>query len=56
MAPLPAVVPALAGDDLEIQEGTMASVQFYRMVFGDVDAAEKARICRPSSSTASATP
>jgi predicted RecB family nuclease len=41
---LPAVVPALAYDDLEIQEGTMASVRFYRMVFEDVDADEKARI------------
>jgi hypothetical protein len=43
-AVLPALVPALAYDDLEIQEGTMASVQFARMVFGDADFFEKARI------------
>ena len=41
---LPAVVPALAYDDLEIQEGALASVQFARMAFGDGDATEKARI------------
>jgi uncharacterized protein DUF2779 len=43
-AVLPAVAPALAYDDLEIQEGTMASLQFHRMVFENVDAAEQARI------------
>jgi CRISPR/Cas system-associated exonuclease Cas4 (RecB family) len=43
-AVLPALVPALAYDDLEIQEGTMASVQFARMAFGDGDAAVKAQI------------
>jgi hypothetical protein len=43
-AVLPALVPALAYDDLEIQEGTMASVEFARMVFGDADLSEKARI------------
>jgi predicted RecB family nuclease len=43
-AVLPAVVPHLAYDDLEIQEGTMASLQFYRMVFDDGEAAEKARL------------
>jgi hypothetical protein len=43
-AVLPALVPALAYDDLEIQEGTMASVQFARMVFDDLDLAEQARI------------
>ena len=43
-AVLPALVPALAYDDLEIQEGTMASVQFARMVFGGADFFEKARI------------
>jgi len=37
------VAPHLAYDDLEIQEGTMASLQFHRMVFEDVDTAEKAR-------------
>jgi hypothetical protein len=41
---LPAVVPALAYDDLEIQEGAMASVQFSRMVFENVDEAERARV------------
>jgi predicted RecB family nuclease len=43
-AVLPAVAPHLAYDDLEIQEGAMASLQFYRMAFGDADADEKARI------------
>jgi predicted RecB family nuclease len=43
-AVLPALVPALAYDDLEIQEGTMASVQFARMAFGDAGLSEKARI------------
>ena len=43
-AVLPAVVPHLAYDDLEIQEGTMASVQFHRMVFEDVGETESARI------------
>jgi hypothetical protein len=43
-AVLPAVAPHLAYDDLEIQEGMMASLQFHRMAFGDGDAAEKAKI------------
>lgn len=43
-AVLPAVVSHLTYDDLEIQEGTMASRQFHRMIFETVDAAEKARI------------
>jgi hypothetical protein len=43
-AVLPAVASHLAYDDLEIQEETMASFQFHRMAFGDVDSAEKARI------------
>jgi hypothetical protein len=43
-AVLPAVAPQLAYDDLAIQEGMMASLQFYRMAFGDVDGAEKATI------------
>jgi predicted RecB family nuclease len=43
-AVLPAVVPALAYGDLEIQDGTLASVAFARMAFGGVDAAEQARI------------
>jgi predicted RecB family nuclease len=43
-AVLPAVAPHLAYDDLEIQEGALASLRFYRMAFGDADPAEKARI------------
>ena len=43
-AVLPAVAPHLAYDDLEIQEGMMASLQFHCMAFGDGDAAEKARL------------
>ena len=43
-AVLPAVAPQLAYDDLAIQEGMMASLQFYRMAFGDVDGAEKGTI------------
>jgi Domain of unknown function(DUF2779) len=43
-AVLPAVAPHLAYDDLEIQEGTMASLQFYRMTFEATDATERARI------------
>jgi predicted RecB family nuclease len=41
---LPAVVPDLGYDDLEIQEGSMASLQYYRMIFEVTDEAEKARI------------
>ena len=41
-AVLPAVAPHLAYDDLAIQEGMMASLQFHRMVFGDGDSTEKA--------------
>jgi predicted RecB family nuclease len=43
-AVLPAVAPHLAYDDLEIQEGEMASLQFYRIAFGNGDLAEKARL------------
>jgi len=43
-AVLPTVAPHLAYDDLEIQEGTMASLQFHRMAFGDVDPTEQARL------------
>jgi hypothetical protein len=43
-AVLPAVAPHLAYDDLEIQEGALASLQFHRMAFGDGDAAEKASL------------
>jgi hypothetical protein len=43
-AVLPAVIPELAYDDLAIQEGTLASLQFHRMVFEDVDDAERTRI------------
>ena len=43
-AVLPTVAPHLAYDDLEIQEGTVASVRFYRMVFEKVDEPARARI------------
>ena len=43
-AVLPAVAPHLAYDDLAIQEGMMASLQFHRMVFGDGDSTEKASL------------
>ena len=43
-AVLPAVVPQLAYDDLEIREGTMASMQFYRMNFDPTDDVERAHI------------
>jgi predicted RecB family nuclease len=43
-AVLPAVVPRLAYDDLEIQEGSMASRQYFRMMFETEDEAEKTRI------------
>ncbi len=43
-AVLPAVVPQLAYDDLDIQEGTIASLTFHRMAFENVDPAERARI------------
>jgi len=43
-AVLPAIVPHLAYNDLEIQEGVMASLQFHRIAFGDADSAEQARI------------
>ncbi len=41
---LPAIVPGLGYDDLEIQEGGMASLQYHRMIFEATDQAEKARI------------
>jgi len=41
---LPAVVPHLAYDDLEIQEGVLASLRFHRIAFGNTDSAERARI------------
>ncbi len=43
---LPALVPALDYGDLEIREGTMASLQYYRMIFEVTDEADKARIGR----------
>jgi hypothetical protein len=43
-AVLPALAPNLAYEDLVIQEGTLASMEFSRMVFGDLDLAEQARI------------
>jgi len=39
---LPGVVPSLGYDDLEIQEGGMASLQYYRMIFEVSDETEKA--------------
>jgi hypothetical protein len=41
---LPALVPALDYGDLEIREGSMASLQYFRMIFEVTDEAEKARI------------
>ena len=44
-----AVLPALVGDSydgLEIQEGGTASLEFCRVTFGSVSAAEKARVRR----------
>ncbi len=41
---LPAVVPSLGYADLEIQEGSMASLQYYRMIFEVIDDEEKARL------------
>jgi hypothetical protein len=43
-AVLPAVIPALAYDDLEIQDGTTASLQYAQVVFGDVDMEAQARL------------
>jgi predicted RecB family nuclease len=43
-AVLPAVVPRLAYDDLEIKDGTMAGLQYYRMIFEITDAGEVARL------------
>ena len=40
------MVPQLAYDDLEIQDGGIASLQFYRMTFEAADEAERARIRR----------
>jgi hypothetical protein len=37
-------VPWLAYDDLEIQEGMIASFQFYRMAFDATDEIERARL------------
>jgi predicted RecB family nuclease len=41
---LPAVVPSLGYDDLEIQDGEFAARVYYRMVFEETDWVEKARI------------
>lgn len=41
---LPALVPSLDYTDLEIQEGSMASLQYFRMIFEVTDEAEKGRI------------
>jgi hypothetical protein len=42
-AVLPAVVPRLAYDDLEIQDGVMAGLHYYRMIFEVTDEGEKTR-------------
>ena len=41
---LPAVVPSLGYDDLEIQDGEIAARAYYRMAFEETDWVEKARI------------
>jgi len=41
---LPALVPSLKYDNLEIQEGSLAAQQYQRMVFEETDWVEKARI------------
>ncbi|MGH7233432.1 MAG: DUF2779 domain-containing protein [Nitrospiraceae bacterium] len=41
---LPAVMPALGYQDLEIQEGGIAAREYYRMVFEEMDLVEKLRI------------
>jgi predicted RecB family nuclease len=43
-AVLPVVVPQLAYEDLGIQEGTMAALQFHRMTFEVNGESERARI------------
>jgi predicted RecB family nuclease len=41
---LPAVVPSMGYDDLEIREGGQAANEYYRMVFLESDWIEQARI------------
>ncbi len=41
---LPAVVPSLGYQDLDIQEGEMAVHHYYQMVFMETDWVEKLRI------------
>ncbi len=41
---LPAAVPSLGYNDLEIREGAVAALQYYRMVFEETDWVEKMRI------------
>ena len=43
-AVLPAMVPRLAYEDLEIQDGMIAGLQYYRMTFGIADAGEASRL------------
>ena len=43
-AVLPALVPDLGYGDLEIQEGSNASIAFARMVASDTDETERGRI------------
>jgi hypothetical protein len=41
---LPALLPQLAYDDLEIQDGTIASVQYGRMTSDEIDPEEETRL------------
>ena len=41
---LPALAPSLDYSNLEIADGGLASLEYYRMAFGKTDAAEKTRI------------
>ena len=43
---LPALVPALAYDDLTIQNGAVAAVMYQKMVFSETDLVERARIAQ----------
>ncbi len=43
---LPALVPSLAYDDLQIQNGAVAAVMYQKMVFGETDLIERAQIAQ----------
>jgi len=43
-AVLPALIPSLDYSDLKISDGGLAALQYYRLVLGLIDPAEKARI------------